>query len=136
MSAKSKRSSPVKGSRRPFAAGVLAKAREIAERYQVILTHEEGHWYGRGLELPNVFGDGATPAACVDQTREALAGVVAHLLEQCERPPTPAREGTRSMQINVRVTAEEKALLEATARRKGFGGLSDFVRAAALESTA
>jgi uncharacterized protein (DUF1778 family) len=39
------------------------------------------------------------------------------------------------MQVNVRVTAEEKALLEATARRKGYSGLSDFIRAAALEST-
>jgi predicted RNase H-like HicB family nuclease len=135
MSAKSKRSSPEKGNRRSFAPDVLAKARDIADRYQVILTHEEGHWYGRGLELPRVFGDGATPAACIDETREALIGAVAYLLERGERPPASAREGVRSMQINVRVTAEEKALLEATARRKGYAGISDFVRAAALEST-
>ncbi len=35
--------------------------------------------------------------------------------------------------MNVRLTADEKVLLEATARRKGYGGLSDFFRAAALE---
>ena len=32
------------------------------------------------------------------------------------------------------MTAEEKALLETTAKRKGFTGLSDFVRAAAMEA--
>jgi uncharacterized protein (DUF1778 family) len=57
---------------------------------------------------------------------------VAYLLEEGQRPPTSAREGTRTAQVNVRLTAEEKVLLEATAKRKGFSGLSDFVRAAAI----
>jgi hypothetical protein len=85
--------------------------------------------------MPHVFGDGKTPAECVENVREALVGAVAHMLEQDQRPPTPAREGTRTEQVNVRLTAEEKAILEATARRKGFKGLSDFIRAAALESS-
>jgi hypothetical protein len=34
----------------------------------------------------------------------------------------------------VRLTSEEKAILESTARRKGFEGLSDFLRAAAMEA--
>ena len=33
----------------------------------------------------------------------------------------------------LQLTAEEKVLLETTAKQKGFQGLSDFVRAAALE---
>jgi len=36
--------------------------------------------------------------------------------------------------VNVRLTAQEKAVLESTARRKGFHGLSDFIRTVALES--
>ena len=36
--------------------------------------------------------------------------------------------------MNVRLTAEEKIILETTSKRKGFNGLSDFIRAAALES--
>jgi predicted RNase H-like HicB family nuclease len=131
MSAKSKK--PAKGLDRPFDADILAQAAKIAERYQVILAFEDGHWYGRGLEMPHVYGDGKTANQCIDDTREALKGAVAYLLEEGQRPPTPAQEGTRTAQVNVRLTAEEKALLETTAKRKGYSGLSDFVRAAAIE---
>ncbi len=131
MSAKSRKSA--KAIDRPFDADIMAKAKKIAGEYQVILAFEDGHWYGRGLELPNIHGDGKTVAQCVQNSREAFAGWVAYLLEEGQRPPTPAREGARSAQVNVRLTAEEKVLLEATARRKGYGGLSDFFRAAALE---
>jgi predicted RNase H-like HicB family nuclease len=131
MSAKSKKSA--KAIDRPIDADVMAKATTIAQEYQVILGYEDGLWYGRGLELPNIHGDGKTVGRCVENTREAFGGWVAYLIEEGQRPPTPAREGTRTMQVNVRLTAEEKALLEVTAKRKGFSGLSDFVRAAAME---
>lgn len=131
MSAKSKKS--VKAIDRPIDADVMAKARKIAGAYQVILACEDGRWYGRGLEMPRVFGDGKTANQCIEDTREALTVAVACLLEEGQRPPTPASEGTRTMQVNVRLTAEEKALLEVTAKRKGFTGLSDYVRAAAME---
>ena len=131
MSAKSKKSA--KPIDRPIDADVMAKAKAIAQEYQVILACEDGHWYGRGLELPGVHGDGKTVGQCVENTREAFCGWVAYLIEEGQRPPTPAREGTRTMQVNVRLTAEEKALLEVTAKRKGFSGLSDYVRAAAME---
>jgi hypothetical protein len=84
--------------------------------------------------LPGIHADGKTVDQCVKNTREAFAGWVAYLLEEGQRPPMPAREGTRTTQVNVRLTAEEKVLLEATAKRKGFTGLSDFVRAAAMET--
>ena len=119
---------------RPFTAETLATARGVADQYQIVIESDEGHWYGRGLELPYVFGDGETPKDCVDTTREALTAAVAYMIEQGQTPPTPAKEGKRSAQVNVRLTAEEKAILEGTARRKGFEGLSDFMRAAALES--
>jgi hypothetical protein len=131
MSVRSKRSAEAID--RPFDRAVLAKAKKIAEQYQVILAFEDGHWYGRGLELPNIHGDGKNASQCVKNTREAFVDWVAYVLEQGQRPPTPAREGTRTAQVNVRLTAEEKTLLEATAKRKGFSGLSDFVRAAAME---
>lgn len=133
MSSKSKK--PAKAVDRPFAASVLAKARTLVDQYQVILTRESKHWYGRGLEMPHVFGDGTTVGACVEDTREALVGAVAYLLEQGERPPAPAATARRTEQVNVRLTAEEKLLLEASAKRKGFSGLSDFIRAAAVEAT-
>ena len=123
------------GIARSFDAATAREAAAIAARYQVILEAEDGHWYGRGLELPHVFGDGATPDKCVAATREALTAAVAYLLEQGQKPPAPARTGRRTQQVNVRLTAEEKAIIEGTARRKGFSGLSDYLRAAALEST-
>lgn len=112
-----------------------AEARRLACEYQIVLQFEDGEWYGRGLELPHVFGDGKTVEACVENTREALEGAVAYLLEQGQRPPAPATTGQRTEQVNVRLTAEEKLLLEASAKRKGFSGLSDFVRAAAIDAT-
>jgi hypothetical protein len=131
MSVRSKRSAEAID--RPFDRAILAKAKKIAEQYQVILASENGHWYGHGLELPNIRGDGKNVNQCVNNTREAMVGWVAYVLEQGQRPPTPAREGTRTAQVNVRLTAEEKTFLEATAKRRGFSGLSDFVRAAAME---
>ena len=132
MSGKSRKSA--KAVERPFSAQVLKEARKIAVEYQVILHCEGGHWYGRGLEMPHVFGDGNTADRCIEDTQEALCGAVACMLEQGQRPPAPARQGTRTQQVNVRLTAEEKAVLEATAKNQGFRGLSDFLRAAALDS--
>jgi predicted RNase H-like HicB family nuclease len=119
---------------RPFAAGINAAARDIVSGYQIIVECEEGHWYGRGLELPHVYGDGPTAERCIDSTRGALAAAVAYMLEQEQAPPSPARQGKRTTQVNVRLTVEEKTILEGTARRKGFEGLSDFLRAAAMEA--
>jgi predicted RNase H-like HicB family nuclease len=131
MSAKSKSSSkaPID---RPFDQGVLQRARAIAEQYQIILQFEDGEYYGRGLEMPFVMNDGKTPDSCVRATRESLALAVATLLENDEAPPAPASEGKRTEQVNVRLTPEEKLLLEEAARNRGFRGLGDFVRSTAL----
>ncbi|MCY2928401.1 MAG: type II toxin-antitoxin system HicB family antitoxin [Planctomycetota bacterium] len=117
---------------RPFDRAVLAKARAITDRYKIILECEDGLWYGHGLEMPTAFGDGATPQAAVADTREALVTVVAYLLETGQPPPAPAREGKRSVQVNVRLTCEEKVRLETKAKAKGFRGLSEFIRTSAL----
>ncbi len=136
MSARSKRSAKASRKlRRPFAPAVLAKARTLAERYQVVLSCEEGHWYGRGLELSRVFGDGKTAEAAVTDTRQALTAAVATLVEQGQRPPAPAITGRRTEQVNVRLSAEERLLLETVAKRKGYSGMSDFIRAVAVEAT-
>jgi len=116
---------------RPFDPIVWAEAERLVSQYQVVLHCEDGRWYGRGLEFPKVFADGATADVCVAETRKAMQGVVAFLIESGKSPPAPAREGTRHQQVNVRLTAEERLLFESAARRKGFAGLSDFFRSAA-----
>ena len=134
MSARS-RNSKKGGVNRPFSRGVLAKARRLTAQYEIVLAFEDGRWYGHGLELFHVFGEGRSADACVADTRAALVAAAATMLEAGQAPPLPARKGVRSEQVNVRLTAEEKAVLEATARQKGFRGLSDFVRAGALSMT-
>lgn len=127
------RKSDAKAPARPFDKDVLAKARRAAERYQIVLKYEDDEWYGHGLELPGARGDGKTPAAAVADTREALVTMVAYMLEEGQTIPAPASEGNRSVQINIRVTPEEKTVLESRSRAKGFRGLSDFIRTSVLE---
>lgn len=119
---------------RPFDASVLRQARDIVAEYRLILEqNDELGFIGSAVEMPTVFADGRTPDGCVNSTREALAVAVATLLESGQRPPLPATLRRRETQINVRLTAEEKLLLNDAAKRSGFRGISDFVRFAALE---
>ena len=124
--------SPDKAIDRPFDKSILARARAIVDQYKIIVEFEDGEWYGHGLEFPTAYGDGKTVQAAVADTREALVTGVAYMLEEGQTPPPPAREGNRSVQVNVRLTPEEKAILESKAKVKGFRGLSDFVRATVL----
>jgi predicted RNase H-like HicB family nuclease len=118
---------------RPFSQAILGKARQISGRYQVVIRFDEEceEYFGRGLEVPGALGDGKTPHSCVASTREAMSSIVAFMLERGEKPPAPAVEGFRKVQLNVRVTPEEKLLFEQAARRQGQG-LSDYIRTAAL----
>jgi predicted RNase H-like HicB family nuclease len=117
-----------------FKPDIRQTAQKFASEYQIILNTEDGEWFGRGLELPNVFGDGATAEKCVESTREALASAVAYLLEAGKTPPAPAQQGLRTQQVNIRLTVDEKALLESRAHSRGFTGLSDFIRAVVMET--
>lgn len=118
---------------RPFDPALLNKASKIASDYEIVMWFEDGEWYGRGLELPHTYGDGKTPAACIASVRQGLVVTVATMLEDGERPPMPARMGERTEQVNIRLTASEKAMLENRSRAGGFRGVSDFVRASVLE---
>jgi predicted RNase H-like HicB family nuclease len=117
---------------RPFERGVLDRAAKIAAGYQIIIQFEDGEYFGRGLEMPGVMSDGKTPDDCVRATREALTVAVATLLEAGQVPPGAASEHKRSEQINIRVTPEEKLMLEEAARSKGFRGIGDYVRSTTL----
>jgi predicted RNase H-like HicB family nuclease len=120
---------------RPFDPAVWARAGRVAERYGFLVQpNEEVGFLARGLEMPNVFADGATAEDCVRSIREALTVATATMIEQGESPPSPADESVRREQINVRVTPEEKLRLEEAARSKGFRGISDFVRSTSLSS--
>lgn len=143
MSETSKKRSPSKRKKtkaklsKPIAPKFWNKAAKLAESYTVIIALEEDYdgptYFGRTLEMPLVMADGKTRSECMDQVLEATTFTIATILEDGERPPAPASDEKRSAQVNVRLTADEKFRIEEAARRAGFRGVSDFVRAAALD---
>lgn len=72
----------------------------------------------------------ATAGECEAKIREMLTIAVATMLEMGERPPLPVSK--RRVQLNIRLSGDEKAMLEDSAQRAGFRGVSEFVRFAAL----
>ena len=113
----------------PFAPQIERRAREFADAYRLILEPDgERGFVGRALEFPTVFERGASADECVRNTRTALVVAVATMLEQGDRPPAPSAHGVRQTQVNIRLSAEEKLLLEESARKAGFRGVSDYIR--------
>lgn len=129
---RSKKTSKGKALDRPFTAAVLKRAKAIAQQYRIILEIEDGEYYGRGFEMPYVMADGKTAASCYKATYEALVAAVATMIENGDAPPAPSSDEKRSEQVNVRLTAMEKARLEEASRQQGFRGLSDYIRSKAL----
>ncbi len=117
-----------------FDGRIVMEAAKIADKYQIIISSEDGMYFGKGLEMPFVFGEGKTADECLDNTKEALTASVAHMIEQGQPIPVPALEGKRTEQINIRLTCEEKAILKEISRSRGYRGLGDFIRASALSS--
>ena len=68
----------------------------------------------------------------IEAVYRALEIAVATMLEAGQRPPVSSRGRRRKAQINVRLTPEEKMVLQEAAQQRGYQGISDFVRAAAL----
>jgi predicted HicB family RNase H-like nuclease len=118
---------------RPFSAAVRSQARRIAARFGVVVRYEPDTeaYAARAIEMPLVAGFADTPQ---EATREALSlaeTTVAYMIEQGEEPPPPGSESPRTEQVNVRVSAEERARMEAAAQRRGLS-LVDHVRGSAL----
>ena len=117
----------------PFDKAILAEAKRLVDEYDIVMRREEGEWVGHALEYPEAVGVGKTVEECMTETRKALLVGVASMLEDGDTPPIPARQNVRSEQVNLRLTPEEKALLESRSRTKGFRGIADYVRASVLE---
>jgi len=108
-------------------------AGELAAAYRLVLeSHPKLGYVGSSVEMPTVFADGPTADACVAATRKALALAISTMMEEGMHPPLPASMGRRDAQVNIRVGAQEKFMLQEAARRSGFSGISDFLRALAL----
>ena len=121
----------VKASNLPTAQ-LEAQAAKLAELYRITLWQEDGEWWGRCVELPMCLGDGETPEAAIECTKQGIVASLSTDLARGIPAPLPAREGVRSEQVNVRLSADERQAIEANAMRAGFKGLADYIRAVAL----
>ena len=120
---------------RPFKESVVRKAKKIAADYRIILERNDRLGFiGTAVEFPTVFADARTPEKCYKAIEEALMVAVATMIECGQRPPQPASAGRRTVQVNVRLTAEEKLLFSNAAANLGFKGISDFIRNTALNT--
>jgi predicted RNase H-like HicB family nuclease len=114
---------------RPFDPAILEKARQIANKYRILLEPQPGYGYvGTSLEMPGAMGDGMTADDCVGSVLESLIVGVAYLLESGQNPPAPADEQVRNKQVNIRVTEAEQRRLKEAAKASGFNDISDFMR--------
>jgi predicted RNase H-like HicB family nuclease len=116
----------------PIKRRYVRQARTIAEQYQLVIWFEDDEYFGRGVELPYAFGEGKTIEQCARNTREAFVTAVAGYLQEGNSPPAPAHEGKRDQQLNIRLSSQERLLLETKARQSGATGISEYVRAVAL----
>ncbi|PKL46725.1 MAG: hypothetical protein CVV39_06840 [Planctomycetes bacterium HGW-Planctomycetes-1] len=118
---------------KPFNVSTLHKAEKITSQYRIILEkNEKLGFIGSSVELPGVFADAKTPEKCFKATEQALTIAVATMLENGQIPPLPASDEKRTVQVNVRLTAEEKMLISNAANNSGFKGVSDFIRSTTL----
>lgn len=114
----------------PISAVMRQRAAAIAESYTLLLTPEAGVGFvGSWLEFPYVMADGKSVERAAS---EALILAIAHMLETDRALPSPSSEQRRSEQVNIRLTALEKTLLEAMAKQGGYRSISDYIRAAAM----
>jgi predicted RNase H-like HicB family nuclease len=135
MSTKSGKSSARKAARKTSLkrSDGPRSAEELAGQYRIVLeVHPKLGFVGSSVEMPTVFADGSTADRCVAATRHALSLAIATMMELGHAPPLPASLGKRDAQVNIRVAAHEKLLLQEAARRSGFTGISDFLRALGL----
>ncbi len=137
MSKKSKHSSRTQTTRKPvepFNSEVLRKARKKAGEYHIVIERNERLGFiGSSVELPNVYAEGKTADECYRAAQEALTIAVATMVEAGRQPPVVAGPHKRTIQVNVRLTPEEKSMLLSASSLLGFSGLSDFIRNAAIE---
>jgi predicted RNase H-like HicB family nuclease len=118
---------------RPFDPAILEKAREVANKYRIVLEpHPDCGYIGTSLEMPGAMGNGKTPDDCVKHVRGALIVGVAYLLESGKTPPAPADQQVRNKQINIRVSEAERRRLKEAASAKGFTDILDFMRTISL----
>jgi predicted RNase H-like HicB family nuclease len=111
------------------------EAEKLAGLYRLLISsHGAKGFVGASVEMPLVLGRGMTETQCIADTREAIVTTIEYMLDKGETPPSPASEGKREVQLNIRLTADERMRIHERARQAGFRSIADFMRRAALRA--
>jgi hypothetical protein len=76
----------------------------------------------------DALGIGNTIEQCIAEARALAITGVAQMIESGKRPPLPARNQSRNVQVNIRLSPDEKRAIEEAASKGGFRGISDYLR--------
>lgn len=74
---------------RKFSKEDIQTAKELARDYHIDVSRQGDHYYGHCVEIPTVFNDGRTEAACKENVREAIQVVLSYMLEAGIPIPQP-----------------------------------------------
>ncbi len=114
---------------------VIDRARRMAAKYRLVLEPDaSGGFKAHAIEMPRASGAGRTADKCVDNTRAAIVSAVVKMLVKGDAPPLPAGETRRVEQINIRVSPEDRILLEEAARQQGCRSVADYVRRVSIRT--
>jgi predicted RNase H-like HicB family nuclease len=118
-----------------LSAHALSQARLLIKQYTLVFEPDSELGYvGTAREMPGVMADGETPSDCARALQFALETAVAAVVESGRKPAVPLNRQRRTEQVNVRLTPNEKQLLQDESSRSGFKGIADFLRAKTIES--
>jgi hypothetical protein len=116
-----------------FDKRILSKARDTVEEYRFAFWREDGRYVGQCVEM-DTLGTGDTVERCIAEARSLAVTGVAFMLESRQRPPLPSRNQTRNVQVNIRLSPDEKRAIEEAASKGGFRGISDYLRIRGLSA--
>jgi predicted RNase H-like HicB family nuclease len=112
---------------RAFDRKILSHARRAVDDYRFAFWREDGRYVGQCVEM-DTLGVGDTVEQCIAQAKSLAITGVAVLLESGKRAPLPSRTQPRNVQINIRLSPDEKRAIEEAAIKGGFRGISDYLR--------
>jgi hypothetical protein len=110
-----------------FDKKILSKARQSVEEYRFAFWREDSRYVGQCVEM-DTLGTGDTVEQCIAEARALAVTGVACMLENGKRPPLPSRSQPRNVQVNIRLSPDEKRAIEEAASKGGFRGISDYLR--------
>lgn len=107
---------------------LASTAGSLARSFRIVLQPDAGRIRARVAEFPGLIVEGSSPEQALANALFALETTIVAMIESGQTPPTSADQA-RTQQVNVRLTAAEKAGLQERAESEGFRGLSDYIRA-------